>query len=71
MLGTANPLPQTTLTRDSAAYKIDVHHAFERALAITAGEATIITGLLGEVLAEYTDPHPAYAGNRRPLSPVS
>ncbi|BCI79079.1 hypothetical protein MTY66_07040 [Mycolicibacterium sp. TY66] len=35
------------------------------------GEATIITGLLGEVLAEYTDPHPAYAGNRRPLSPVS
>lgn len=58
----------STVTVDCVSYKVDTHRAFERVLVVAAGDAIIITDLLGEVLAEHakTAPGTTYVGNGRP-----
>ncbi|TGD87888.1 transposase [Mycolicibacterium sp. CH28] len=57
-----------TISLDYVHYKVDVDLAFQQVLAVSTGNAIIITDLRGEVLAEYTRPAPGirYVGNGRP-----
>jgi transposase InsO family protein len=61
-----------TIALDSVTYKVDVDHAFEHVLVVTADSRTgariLITDLDGEILAEHTKPAPGitYVGNGRP-----
>ncbi|WP_424948521.1 integrase core domain-containing protein [Cumulibacter soli] len=60
-----------TICLEGVVYKIDVTHAFQQVVAITAADTIIVTDLDGEILAEHTRPAPGirYVGNGRPPGP--